>query len=211
MDNSSDCIHVMSIKAINDKYRLVSLDNDFYFKIAGYELNKLKLKEDDIVTSDVYNSIYIEYGLKRCRFKAIDILSRTDKTEVQLRQKLNECYFCEKVVDEIISELKVHRYIDDMRYAINYINYKSSSKSRYQIINELRLRGVDSDIISKAVEDEYNRDNEIDIIKKYIRKYSSYDNVIDKDKLVKIYSGLARKGISYNSVKAVISEYYTVE
>ena len=46
--------------------------------------------------------------------------------------------------------VKSYRYVDDLRYAQNYIRSRAESKSRQQITMDLLIRGVKKDQIDRA-------------------------------------------------------------
>ena len=53
-----------------------------------------------------------------------------DRTEHQLRVKLKEQDFNEQEIDEAVRYVESYHYIDDARYAANYIELKAEYKSR---------------------------------------------------------------------------------
>lgn len=201
---------IKSIADINDKYQVVYLDDGFLFKGKKWEIRKLNLDIDMLISPELYEQIYKEYGVRRCRYKAVDILSRSDKTEFELKRKLKDSYFAEEVIEEVIAELKRHHYVDDMRYAFNFVNYKSGTKSRFQIISLLKSKGVDNDIINNVIANEYNSKDEYIIIRKQLNKYADVDNNINREHINKIYSSLVRKGISYSLIEDIISNEYNL-
>lgn len=201
---------IKSIADINDKYQVVYLDDGFLFKGKKWEIRKLNLDIDMLISPELYEQIYKEYGVRRCRYKAVDILSGSDKTEFELKRKLKDSYFAEEVIEEVIAELKRHHYVDDMRYASNFVNYKSGTKSRFQIISLLKSKGVDNDIINNVIANEYNSKDEYIIIRKQLNKYADVDNNINREHINKIYSSLVRKGISYSLIEDIISNEYNL-
>ena len=96
---------IKSIADINDKYQVVYLDDGFLFKGKKWEIRKLNLDIDMLISPELYEQIYKEYGVRRCRYKAVDILSRSDKTEFELKRKLKDSYFAEEVIEEVEYEI----------------------------------------------------------------------------------------------------------
>ena len=59
--------------------------------------------------------------IRRARHRALHILERSDRTEQELRAKLERNYRAE-AVEDAISYVKQYHYLDDRRYAVNYLN-----------------------------------------------------------------------------------------
>ena len=76
--------------------------------------------------------------LTRAKRRALYILERCDRTEQELRTKLSRNYEPE-TVEEAIRYVKQYDYIDDKRYAINYLKSRCQVKSRRQVEQELLI------------------------------------------------------------------------
>ena len=81
---------------------------------------------------------------KRAKHRALYLLERADRTEQELRSKLEKTYEPE-IVEEAIAYVRQYHYIDDKRYAVNYLGSRGKShldllKSQLdQIVKELYL------------------------------------------------------------------------
>lgn len=192
-----------NIRQLDKTSTLIELDDGFFFKIKNRDWDKLDIKQD--ISDEQYEFFYQEYGVKKCRFKAIDILSRSDKCEQELRRKLVESYFHPDVIDEVIKFLKEKKYIDDANYVSNYIFYKSEKKTKAQIVTDLRRKGVASDVIEKVIYEEYCEDKEKDIVRKYLNKLVSKDD-LSKEAIDKFKISLIRKGIEMRTINEVLDE-----
>ena len=63
------------------------------------------------------------YGEEReARRKALRLLEHMDRTEKGLRDKLTQSGFSETVSEDAIAYVKDYGYINDQRYAFNYID-----------------------------------------------------------------------------------------
>ena len=92
-----------------------------------------------------------------------------DRTEQGLYRKLAESEYPEELIFDAIEYVKKYHYIDDMRYARNYISYRQGSKSRRRLQQELMQKGVPKEITEQALEEIYeNNDTEkiAEILKK---------------------------------------------
>ena len=90
-----------------------------------------------------------------------------------MRKKLSEGFYPKDVIDKIIQFLEEYKYIDDLRYANQYVQYNIKRKSLNQIKNDLRQKGIcreDLDNVLLEVEDNIEGNPQTDIIRKYILK-----------------------------------------
>ena len=70
-------------------------------------------------------------------------LSISDRTEKGLSDRLRQAGFCAEAVEDAVAYVSSFGYVDDGRYAENYIAYRIQSKSRRKILQELLQKGVD--------------------------------------------------------------------
>lgn len=138
--------------------------------------------------------------VKRAKKKALSLLERQDRTESQLLTKLKEKGFPEYACEEAVAYVRSFHYIDDERYARNYIRYRQDSKSRQQLKLELLKKGVEKEVIDLALDEEYENE-ERDMIFALLRK-KKYDpltaDVKEKNRLMGF---LLRRGFSASDVK----------
>lgn len=86
---------------------------------------------------------------------AVQLLSRRDHGEFELRQKLQTKGYEEEAIDTVIAFCFEHHFLDDLRYAKSQIRqhvYKGHGERR--IRQELKLKRVDDVVIEEAFEAE---------------------------------------------------------
>ena len=67
---------------------------------------------------------------REARRKALRLLEHMDRTEKGLRDRLIQGGFSEEAAEDAVAYVKDYGYINDYRYALNYILYRIHSKSR---------------------------------------------------------------------------------
>lgn len=169
------------------------------------EFQLLLLEEGDELPEEMYDRILEVILLPEAKKKAMDYLVRQDRAEGELYQKLLAKGFPEKVCEEAIAYVKSFHYLDDARYARNYIDLKKNSKSRYEITMELKRRKVASEVIEAAfceldcIDDSY-------AIRNLIRKkYPQGTGELDRKEEQKLIAYLARKGFSFEDIRREMS------
>ncbi len=79
------------------------------------------------------------------------LLGGRDYTEKRLTEKLLERDYPEDLVQEAVQSLKEARYLDDRRFAEQYLSAHLSDRSIARIRQDLAQRGVDNKLIDEAV------------------------------------------------------------
>ncbi len=129
-----------------------------------------------------------------------------DRTEAQLREKLLQAEFSSELVEEAIAYVKSFGYIDDERYVRNYIEYRSSQKSRRQLEQELQFRkGVSPELIQKVYE-ELEPADEKTIIRRFLEKKKFAGDATEEKVRQRLLAGLLRKGFRMSDVLSVMKE-----
>ncbi len=195
---------ISNIIEIDKKRRKVFIDGEEAFTLFNNELYRYHLEPDTILSEEVYDEIMAVLN-KRAKLKVMDYLKQSDKSEHELRTKLKRLYFPDPCIDVAIEYVRGYHYIDDNRYAENYIRYKSHNKSKQAIAFELKKKGVSTSIIQDCMEEVYTVDAENDAIRKQILKKYSIISTIEPEQKQKLIASLCRKGFSYERIKQVIS------
>lgn len=116
-----------------------------------------------------------------------------------------------EMIQEVVSRLESQNYINDQDFTRYFIENRHQNKgiSTKRLIQELKIKGIDSDIIEQAMFDQgtgnFLRDEEVEIekmIKKQLRKTS------DRQKII---AYLARQGFSYDLIKAKLDQFLSAE
>jgi regulatory protein len=151
----------------------------------------------------------MELLYKRARERALYILDSSYKTESQMRQKLKQGFYPDTIVDKVVEYLLEYRLLDDFRYASMYIEYKSESKSKKQLIQDLYAKGISKEIIEEVfLQSDYSDEQSLHrIVEKKLPRY----NMEDPKEVQKLYRYLVGKGYRYNDVKNALSKYTTLE
>lgn len=129
-----------------------------------------------------------------------------DRTEAQLREKLLASEFEPETAEQAIDYVKSFGYLDDERYVRNYIVYRSQSRSRRQIEQELLFRkGVSRELIEKVYEDTEPADEKALIRRQLAKKHYNSEECDEKQKQ-RLIASLLRKGFHMGDILAVMKE-----
>lgn len=131
--------------------------------------------------------------IRRARHRALHILERSDRTEQELRARL-EANYRPEAVEDAVAYVKQYHYLDDMRYAVNYLNSRGRVKSRRQVEQELLYKkGISREILEEARQEAEPQD-EREQIRRWMEKKQIHPDTADQNELRKFYLFLMRRG-----------------
>lgn len=143
--------------------------------------------------------------IKKTKLKALQILTRMDKTEADLRAGLERAGFSSEAIQEAIEYVKSFGYVDDQRYAEKYVEYNKQRKSRQKIRYELMKKGVDREFIDQALEVSEDFD-ELSLIRTAVhKKWKSQEKPNEKE-LNRLFGHLSRQGFLSGDIWQVLKE-----
>jgi len=145
---------------------------------------------------------------KECLKKCGALLARRDYTCARLREKLLSGGYEEEIADWALERLKEAHYIDDERYARNFIQAHWEDRSKLRIRTDLEDRGVPSDILSEVIREESEErgaESEIRQIIKLMEKRRFDPQSAEWEEKRKMQAYLYRKGYMSSSVRAAMN------
>ena len=195
---------------INKIYRnKIYLDTEEIIDISPLIRQKYDLKVNDNIER-FYDEISYEASLE----KGIFLISLKDRTKKEIRLKLEEKFRNKSAILQAIEKLEELGYLNDLNYAISYIEGRTYGKNR--ISYNLFQKGIDKVTVEKAylILDEEKEDNVDDTkLEKLIEKNSKKININNEreEKKVKeeqkLIQYLARQGFSLDKIFKKLKEY----
>lgn len=202
----------MQITAIEPRRKGLSalyIDGELAMKLDTEVLIAQRFDVGREITDEELRECLIASELKRCKDKAMWLISFRDHSRRELVDKLRRDYSedcCEQTADRMV-ELGL---IDDERFARRYsadlINLKHLS---YRGVRQkLAEKGISRELIDEVAE-ELEIDEEQQIRTIIDKKYSRVMN--DEKGRRRAYNALMRLGFSYQDIKSVMAEYTDTE
>lgn len=204
-----DMMQITAIEWLTKTKAKVYLDEEAAFILTASDLAAYGLEEGSWISQDTYDELFNDVLLKRVKLKALSLLQSKDYSEYELHSKLKRDFISTALADSAVDYIKSYHYIDDRRYAENFVRYRSNGLSRLMIRQKLRSKGIDDAIINEALE-AYEVDDMAQIRTIITRKFGEISQ-IPKDKHQKIMNFLLRKGYYYHDVQSVIKDFDTNE
>lgn len=188
-----------------DKKRCkVFIDGEFAFLLYKGELRDFGIKTGANISDATYKEIMEGVLNKRCKLRAMNLLQKKDYTTKQLRDKLDEGLYPKELVDEAIEYVRSYKYLDDERYARDYISYHMTTRSKNRIMQDLTGKGLSKELLLPIIEELYaeeSGDIEFDQIKVLLEKKHYDPGSIDYKEKQKIMAFLMRRGFQISTIR----------
>lgn len=187
----------------------VFLDGEFAFTLYRGELRKYGIIENKELSEEDFLELRTQVLPKRAKLRAMNLLKSRQYTEKQLLDKLLLGGYTQELAQEAVDYVKSYRYIDDVRYAYDYMLCHMESRSRKEIEQKLQQKGVSKENIKQALDQymEYEQlPDEKDMIRKMLEKKHCLGRTLDEKEKRRIYGFFYRKGFSQEAVKCVLRE-----
>ena len=198
-------MEITKIQALTKQKCRIFLDGESAFAVYKGELSRYHLEEGAVLPPEVYEELVNRVLKKRATLRAMHILERTDKTEAQLRRKLEESEYPKEAVESAIAYVTSYGYLDDRRYAEHYIEWKKQGKGKARLKMELVQKGISREIIEEVLEStDFGETREM--IRQIILKKRKTDIPMNEKEKQRIYGFLMRKGFSSSDILAVMRE-----
>lgn len=202
---------VTKIEAVTKAKYKVYIEEQFAFVLYKGELSRYHIREGHTISSEIYREIREEVLLKRAKLRALHLLNDMGRTESQLRTKLKQGGYPEDIVEEAMDYVKSFGYINDLNYAVNFIDSRKDKKSKKELQMQLMNKGVSQEIIGQAFEETYEKEDSREAIRKLLVKRRYNPETATDAERQKMMAYLVRKGFSYDDVRQIIqvSEWNT--
>ena len=134
-----------------------------------------------------------------CFDSALKIISKSIKTEKEVKERLIKKGYLSEIILEVIKKLKSYGYVDDKDYSERYVSTYKNYKGKKLLEVELKRKGVkEKDVVEtlNSIENEY--ETALKIAEKYVKNKTQ-----DIKTMQKCYKYLLSKGFTYeDSLKA---------
>jgi regulatory protein len=181
----------------------IYLDGEFAFGLSRITAawlkpgRKLSEAEIDKLVNEDDREVAFQQALHYLSFRA--------RSENEVRQNLHKKGFSDPIIDETIEKCKASAYVNDLDFAHQWIENRSTFRPRsIKLLSmELRQKGLPDDTINMALEDLSTPEEELayQAALKKVDRYRSLDWQTFRNKLG---SFLARRGFSYSITAPVV-------
>ena len=185
----------------------VYVDGQFAFILYKGELREFGIEEEKEISESCYQQIMTQVLPKRAKKRALNLLESRDYTSGQLREKLRQGDYPQACIDEAFDYVESYGYVDDLRYAKDFITYHLEHKSRTRIGQDLMRKGIGRDIIEAAFEEleqSGTGQDETAMIVKLLEKKKYDVRTASKQDKQRMYGFLYRKGFHTDAISRAL-------
>lgn len=193
----------------------IYIDEEYVFFLYSRELCQYPLREGQPVSQELVDHILSHCILKRAKQKAMNLLQRQDYSVEELRWKLKSGEYTDTIIGQVMQYLVGYHYVDDVRYARQYITFKRESKSRFNMVQALTAKRIAKSDIEQAFsqleeEEQFDFDRqEEQLVQKLLEKKLEQmkQEPLEPGDWNKVYQFLARKGFPSSLISTTINNY----
>jgi len=151
-------------------------------------------------TQDEWEEILIRSDYELGINYALDCVSRGPKTIKEMRDKLMSRGCRKDASDKVIVRLSELNYLDDSRYAADYVAWNRATKGKFRIRQELYNKGISRKIIDIAL---LNAGDELECARALAEKHLRGRRCEGKDR-EQLIRYLAGRGYSFDLIRDAI-------
>ncbi len=197
---------ITSIREYNAKKVLVCLDGHLELPLYKGEVNKYHLTPEKELSDELYAEL-MSILSKRVKLRAMELLQKRSYTREKLRIKLLEGKYTKELVEEVLDYVTSYKYLDDVRYAEEYIRCYCETRSKRRIMQDLYMKGVSSEVAEKAwsCHELLNEPvDEAEQIRVLLQKRNFNVMNAGRKETAKVMNFLYRKGYSADAIKRCV-------
>jgi regulatory protein len=193
----------------------IHFDNDSVLFLAVEVFLKSGLKKSDDISEDRFSFLIEQNKLFHIKQRAFRLLGRRHHATSELRRKLWNKDYEQKLIDEVIEDLQNNGYLNDKEFIRAFVAEKSKTKnwSVKRIKGELFKRGIVSKLIDEIlIQHPIEADHE-SAMKLAKKKYEVLlkRNLEPKELRNKLSTYLFSKGFDYELIKEVCAKLLKAE
>lgn len=195
---------VTQIKQIgkSENYKIY-LDESYALTLNMLTIYKNSLRVGDEIEKEGLEKMQFESEKIIAFDRAINLLSRASKTAKDMKTYLKGKGYSQSICDYVVEKLEGYKYIDDKRYAEDYVESVRKRKGPRVIKQQLLLKGISSNIIDSALEGLNQKKEVLVLAEKYMKNKEKTPQVKQK-----LYRHLMTKGFNYDECKSAISKAF---
>ena len=200
-----DMYLVDKTEPLDSRRTVIWLDGEAAFALYNGEMRRFHIEEGAKLTEEVYETLMTEILPKRARERALYYLKSQARTEREVWSKLRQGMYPDSIIQETVLFLKRYHYIDDAEYARNYIETAGCRKSRREIEQRLRTKGIEREIIREIFAETAPPAEET--LKRILKK-RHYSADASEEETRKTIGYLMRRGFGYEEIRRAMVEMH---
>ena len=196
---------VKDVVPINSGKFKVIFEENYSIPLYKTEIRRYNIEAGRELEDSDMNEIH-KTLISRIKNRILYILEDSHKSIHTIKSKMRFAGYPDDIVDEVTELFTEYGYLDDKRYARNYISSMSvyMKKSKKAIITGLYSKGISREIIDEVIEEYEFGDREL-ILDTLRKKGYTQESLAEIDFSVKksLISMLLRRGFEYEEICSI--------
>lgn len=194
---------------VNKTRTRVQIDDDLTLVLSNRDLLQFHLTEGTEISEETWQEL-MEKQYKDALYKCGSLLKDRDYSRSALCRKLLQSGFPEETVQRAVLAMEEAHYVDDRRYARQYLETHAGTRSRLRLRMDLISRGISGELLDEVFSsweeenEEQVMEEEIRQIRELMRKKHFDPDEADWQNTQKMMAFLARKGYSQDVIRAAL-------
>lgn len=187
----------------------VFVDGQFAFGINRDLVLEFDLKKGLEVTAELQRKILERESYFKARSTALNYISYRDRTEQEIRRRLERADFAEPVMEATVEYLRDKGLLDDRAFAVNYAEsrFRSGGYGPMRVRSDLRRKGVGRHMADEVVEDVFSERREVeetarDLARRRWDKLARESDEMKRRK--KVFDYLVRRGFLFGMARQIV-------
>ena len=144
---------------------------------------------------------------KSAVLKAMELLLYKSRTEKELRDRLAEKEYSEEEIEAAVQYVSRFGYLNDEKYADQYVDLRKNQKGKSALRMELRRKGIADETIEAVLEG--IEEEEEDVIYSLLLRRGGEPHPLDEKEYRRLYGYCARRGFSAGQIHKALQRYRT--
>ena len=181
----------------------IYIDGEYSFSLSDLALLEAKIAVGQELSAEEVKRLQESSELDKFYQRILNLLSLRSRSEYEIRTYLKKHNCPTDQADIILNKLSEKKYINDLAFSISWIQNRQLLRpsSKTKLINELKIKGINKEIISQAFEE--TQPDEIESLKVIVEKKRKLTRFQDNQKLMQY---LIRQGFHYSEIKNVLTD-----
>jgi regulatory protein len=143
---------------------------------------------------------------------AVGALGRRMRTVAEMKRLMRNRVAAQRngeaLMDTVVARLKAQKYLNDISYAESYSRFRKENEKfgRLRVVQDLKIKGVHSEVIDKVVGAAYEDVNEEQLAREFLRR-KRIAKPADQKQAARVFRALVRAGFASRIIFRILKTW----
>ncbi len=198
----------IEIQKKNPARKNIYADDEFLVGVSAETLIRFGIRTGDEIGEEKLKALQATEELQGAKTVALRFLTRRQRTEKEIRDKLREREFGDEEIRKTIETLQGLGFLNDQEFARSYIRHQLTLRPKGKLLlrQKLLMLGVAKDIVDSALDEAFQETGQegsaLEAAQKFLKKSQKSKDDPRKAKQ-KLVAFLIRRGFTWDIVSSV--------